>query len=744
MIVLTIITLGLAAYLYSIRCLNAPISSRIRVTLAAFRGVFLLVLLYLLTYPQVREILKVTSSPRLYVALDDSLSMEFPSDPPAASGKMGPSRWETTIRQLRDDGLIEAWERKGFQMRYLLLSNAITDAPGAATSWSSRFPRSATPVAYQTNLSAAIDKFSEALSPNESAYLLLFTDGQWNLGRNPIAAAAQLTTEVQGSRPPIYTFGVGPAAAVRDVIVDSIQLPSTARSGESLQLKAHLLARGVAPGTAITLHVRGETSGGDQVVDLTQKLTVPPDGEDLFATFDLPKLERGQYLFTARAESFEGEWVESNNQLTRGIQIRDAKDGVLLLSSAPDWEFKYLKRTLENQDKLEVHAYLSHENGLNRLGDREWVNQHSKAPEAEAKESAAYASLEELQEDLARWPVIVLHNFTFTVERVEFARQLKNYIENGGGVIFLPGVNNEVKLPQALWNLLPSPLNDSFAFAERATIAKTSLEPNDPFANLAQDVPGLDLPPLNNQVTPRNPTGAGKILLQGMAAMNESVPLATLYRYGLGRIVVLGSQSFWRWNLLTGRDVLTPFWLTVLYQGCPRLQSQSGEIQIDGYLFNAYDKVRIAWRMGERIGDATASAVPLDVKGPSRPETIWLAPAGDAPGVFETQYTPTEPGTYQVASWAHDASAEFRVENTAIEYRDLRQNISDLRELARIGGGEYSNQPAWKELANRLPLNVKTIREDRIRFLGEKWWMATLLILFLGCEWFMRWKKGMP
>lgn len=744
MIVLTIITLGLVCFFYSIKCLNAPISSTVRCSLAAFRLLFIIFVLFLLTLPQVLEIIKITSSTLLYIVLDDSLSMGFPSEPPSSSAAMGPSRWDTMVRHLREEGIIDSWERKGFQLRYLPLSKAMAPQAGVEFSWMSRFPQSATPTGSQTNLSAAIDCFSETISSRESAYLLLFTDGQWNQGRNPIAAAAQLASTTQSNHPPIYTFGVGTATPVRDVIIDNVQLPAIARSGETIQLKAHLLVRGIEAGTSIPLIARGENSNGDQVFEQEHTLSVIADSDELSASFDLPKLEKGQYIFSVRAEVLNGEWIDSNNRFSRGLQIRDAKDGVLLLTSAPDWEFRFLKRTLEDQKNLDVQAYYHHENGVNPLGDRDWINRHSTQSTTVQEEKKVYRNLEELLPDLNQWPVIILHNFSFTIEQVDFVRRLKEYIENGGGLIFIPGSNNAGNLPQAIRDAIPPPLDNSFSPSARAVITQAVTDANEPFSNLSKDLPGMDLPPLGDQITPRTRSDAGKVLLQGMAAMNETVPLVTLFRYGLGRIVILGSQSFWRWNILTGRDVLTPFWVTALYQGCPRMQTKSGEIQTDGYLFNVYDKVRITWRMGERIGEATESSVALTVQSPSRKETVWLAPAGDAPGIFETRYTPPEPGMYQIANRTQDASAEFRVENTAAEFHDLRQNIQDLTELARLTGGEYANQPAWKALANRLPVDSHVIRENRVRFLGEKWWMATLLILLLGLEWFLRWKKGLP
>ncbi|MGC9327151.1 MAG: hypothetical protein ACP5I1_05935 [Candidatus Hinthialibacter sp.] len=741
MIIAAIIILGLVLYFYSIKCLDAPISSRARFSLGICRLFFFLIMLYLLTLPQVREISQVTLKPMLYVGLDDSLSMSYPSDFLSESRKSPSSRWEVMLKELQEEGILDFWRRKGFDIRFLPFSNAEAPNRRQNSLWFSQIPESASPTYAQTNISAVIDRFEESSSTNETAYLLMFTDGQWNQGRNPMTAAAQLKSSTRRIPASIYTFGVGPVSSIQDVLVDSIQLPSVARSGESVQLKAQILLRGVDSGTSLTVVLQGETSAGDQILEERQVHTALVDEDEMGVSFDLPTMEIGQYLYTLRVEPLEGERIISNNQITRGMQVRDAYDHVLLLTSAPDWEFKYLKRVLEDQETLQVQAYLHHEAGLTRLGDRLWMEQHSTDAGA-APQEGDYPDVSALEEDLSRWPLIILHNISFQIDQIQFIQRLKQYVEDGGAILFIPGSNQAGRLPQALREAVPAPLIGPFIAEDRSVIAKIDLD--SPFAILSNEAPGLDLPPLNSFIVPRSSAESGKTLLEGMASMNESVPLATLHRYGLGRIAVMGSRSFWRWNMLTGKEILAPFWLTMLYQVCPRLHTSTGEVQVDGYLFQVFDPVRITYQVRDTGQEAGGGAVPLVVESPSRQETLWLSPTGDAPGVYETRYTPVETGMYTAATLTQDASAAFRVDNSAVELRDLRQNIAGLRELAQLTKGEYANQPAWRELAERLPYEVAVSREERTRFVGEKWWMASLLIFFLGAEWFLRWMKGLP
>ncbi len=743
MVVLIVITLGAALYLYSIKCLKAPIPPSIRSALTACRIVFLLALLYLLTLPHIREILNIPTPATLHIVLDDSLSMSYPADPPTAPDNEGPSRWNTAINQLKKKGLLDSWENKGFELRYSLLSDISSENAQNRPVWLSRFPASATPSYSFSDIGAAVSRFADSLSPDITTKLLLFTDGRWNQGQNPISSASRLTASTQEIRPPVYTFGIGTTSPIQDIIVDSIQAPSSARSGQPLELRAHIILRGGDPAAVYTTRMTVQNRSGDMIVENQQDASPEPDSSELNLSFDIPDLEKGYYILSVAVDPMPGEWITSNNHQIKGINIREAQDKVLLITSAPDWEFKYLKRTLEDQKALDVNAFLHHQNGLSPLGDRSWIQKHSDDPPAE--DTPDYKHLADLQDKLNQWPVIILHNFAFSIDRIEFVNKLRQYIEEGGGLIFIPGPNNSAMPPQALQDAAPAPVARAFTPKTRAALAKIALDSEAPFAELIHNNPQQDLPPLGGYVTARPRSDSAKSLLNGQAAMNEQVPLVTLHRYGLGRIVILKSRSFWRWNLLTGKDLLTPFWMTVLFQSCPRLEEQSGEIQVDGYLFNSFDSVRIAYRSANRIAEATSSSgIGINVRGPSRKETVWLTPSGDSPGVFETRYTPVEPGDYQAATFTENASAEFRVENTAAELSDLRQNIEDLCTLSELTGGEYANLPAWKTMADRIPFETKVIREERSRFIGEKWWIVALLITFLGVEWFLRWMKGLP
>jgi len=382
------------------------------------------------------------------------------------------------------------------------------------------------------------------------------------------------------------------------------------------------------------------------------------------------------------------------------------------------------------------------EEKLFRLGDRSWVRKQTTAPGEQITSAPNLSSLSEL-ERMKDWSLIVLHNFSFTAAHESFASQLRKYIEEGGSVLFLPG-DHTASIPSSLRDILPAPMSIPHSIRLQTVFVDPQSMAGATMLKTLQAYKSSDLPPLIPLFLPMAASIGGNVLLYGQASAGERVDLMKQHRFGLGRIVTLASNAFWRWGLQTEHDILPAFWLAVLYQCKPHLSKDEGELYTDGFLYEVYQPMKIFFAAKAGIGDATIGGVPVVISHATREETVWLNPSEDGGSLFETVYTPVEPGEYQLVNQLADASAEVRVEANLIELNDLSQNSRDLREIAENSGGIYANYQAWKALIDSLPKTAKTQIEEQNRFLGEKWWMVVLLIGLLGFEWYMRWRKGLP
>ncbi|MBI1389991.1 MAG: hypothetical protein GC154_16240 [bacterium] len=737
MVWLTVAVILICLYLYSLRFFDAPISAPVRACLTAFRLGFLVFLLFLLTMPETKETSSIVLPPTLYVVADDSLSMNASVEPDASVG--APTRWDEVQKSLNGGEIARVFEDNGFNLRYATLSGLLQHRSGA---WSASFPADASPAAPFTDLSAVVRSFQRAASKDESACLLMFTDGQWNQGGKPLPPGRGAEDGASsGSARGVYAFGVGPVVEMFDLRVDRFDAPSRLRANETAPLRVTLSVQGEAPGEPVETVLRVLDADGNEVYSDSRSAAFPTGGAFVTLDFTSPALPKGEYTLRVEAAPAKDESDTDNNRAERRLTVAGAKEPILLVTSAPDWEFKFLKRALEENEALDVQAYLEHDEGLLRLGDRAWVaNQAGEEPGG-----VSFANWDELLQSNTPWSVVVVHNMYWSARNEAFAQWLRGYVENGGGVLNLPGANNRVRPAPSLQKILPPPLVTADEL--QSVLAVISPESAGPEALRAALNRGVQspLPPVGPLLLPEErPAGARSLLKGGGASGGESVDLILQYRFGLGTIVASQCAGFWRINLLSGPDAMHAFWTALLYQCNPRLRGEQGEIVTDQSVYNLYDPVHIAYAAPDVVPSGTSSGLFVTVKSPSRSESVWLTPAAGDTANFQGQYTVVESGDYEIADPVTGASTAFQVEASAAELSYLRQNVEGLRTLAEESGGAYANRPAWKELAEKIPNVSRRIQQERAFFLGEKWWAATLLIALLGVEWFVRWRQGLP
>ena len=153
---LTLLTIGLAVYLYSLRCFDAPVPAGIRFFLALLRIFFLAGLLWLITGPQLMETMQITQLPSLFAVLDDTGSMGYPIEP--QPGNQSPSRFQAVMQKIQTD-YIPYWKKRGYDTRFALLSSL--SAPDQdANPWLVQSPGSTSAGFSYTDIGKAVHSFA--------------------------------------------------------------------------------------------------------------------------------------------------------------------------------------------------------------------------------------------------------------------------------------------------------------------------------------------------------------------------------------------------------------------------------------------------------------------------------------------------------------------------------------------------------------------------------------------------------
>ncbi len=727
-------------YLYSVRFLDAPLGAGLRALLTTSRLVVLVFMLYLLTLPQTTEEIEQAISPTLYLLLDDSQSMDAPVDP-MQDGSL--SRWQAMVDRLAEGGLLERWQSKGFPIQIGVLSE--TSNPALSDSaWTSGLPESKAPTHDSTNFSSAILAFQNATRNQQNAYLLLFTDGRWNQGGSPLASVNQLGAIQPGMQTApdrrVFSFGVGPVVSLFDVSVDRLETPVRLREREQASVNVSLSVRGETPPEPLRVLFNVFNEQGEDVHTEETSVQWADGSVSQQIALPLPNLDPGDYLVRVEAVPLTIERVIDNNQREAPLKVRQSKDRLLVMTSTPNADFKFLKWALEDNQAIDLHAYMLHENNLRVLGDRAWASQQSgvdqdREPPAE--------TISELIETEHPWSAVVLHNFIWTDQLQPFAAWLREYIETGGGALVVPGAANAQPAPDSVSETLPAPLAVAYNVVPTQALIEAASVESESLRAAWQNLQGGGLPPIGPLYRPNQQLLTASPILQGAAAGGEQT-LMERHRYGLGSIVVSRAAGLWKLGLLTEEDWLTPYWISALNESNPQLRGEIGEILTDRFAYTLFDAVQVQYTAPESVSSVTQNGQFVIIETPTKRESLWLSPEVGAANSFRGRYTVIEAGDYVVSEPAAGVTTTFRVDAGAVESANLTQDVEGLRAIAKAGGGEYANYTAWQQLADKIPNLTRRIFEERSFFLGEKWWAAALLIGFLGFEWFLRWRQGMP
>lgn len=713
-----------------------------RSALTVFRMGFLLFLLFLLTLPQIQEQSQVEIPPLLYIAVDDTASMSLPA---SSDGPNPASKWQALSAQIGSNDFLSRFRGEMIPMRFAFFSELTT--PGSESGWQSELQLPESPLLPFTSVAGVIEAYQASAPAERSSHLLLFSDGQWNRGGDAVAAAQALAGEVQqpGRERHIYGFGVGPMTAPVDLALVAMDSPSMIRPGEQAEIVGHVSMRGRALQEPIPLVLRLEPEGDGEPIVQEQLIEPQADQDRWRVAFALPDLAVGTYQAVLSMPALDDEMTTENNQLARRLRVGETREPVLVLTSAPDWEFRFLKAVLEDEPHLHVHAYLSHENGLSRLGDRAWVESLETGAGGQSTQTGPFETLEAIAQSPVSWGAVVLHNLAFDADRMPFYEWLRRYLENGGGLLWLPGSNNTESSAAPVAQALPAMLAQPYSMIDQSATILPESTPVESMASLFETIGAENLPPIGPLMAPRQRSAAAQSLLEGrIASTQQQLDLLTETRFGLGRIVTAGSAGFWRLQMLLPEDRLRTFWLSTLYQLNSQLKSQAGELVTDRFFYEVFETVEIEYRLANPVMQATLGGETLQVTTPTGQETVWLHSDETQPGAYEGRFTPSAPGAYQIADPIRDASAEFMVGADPAERSDLQQNVTGLRMMADATGGGYADLDEWGELIDQVPLVSHRIEEEQSRFMGERWWVAALLIALLGLEWFLRWRQGLP
>ena len=175
--------------------------------------------------------------------------------------------------------------------------------------------------------------------------LVMFTDGGWNRGEDPVEAARALGV-------PVHVVGVGLPQA-KDLEVTFVSCDDVVFKGDSFPLTVRIRARGYANRNLRLKILRDDQSIRDEVVALGA------EGEVQHQVI-LPADRAGVFAFGAEVETLSDEASAENNRRSKaGVRVIDRRITVLLCEDSPRWEFRALREGLAaDKARIQVKTWM--------------------------------------------------------------------------------------------------------------------------------------------------------------------------------------------------------------------------------------------------------------------------------------------------------------------------------------------------------------------------------------------------
>jgi uncharacterized membrane protein len=653
------------------------------------------------------------------VVLDDSRSM--------AVSDVGESREAAALKLLNNDLLNKL--RARFQIRLYRLGSGLDRVQNL---------QNIQPVGPATQIGKGLQQLADEAGTLPIGAVVLLSDGADNSG----TPSSQTLSELRRRRLPVHTIGFGKERLENDVELDSLDVPS--RALENARLEARVTLRQNSFGgkrTQLTLT-------GSGAVLASREITLRETSEQV-ETLEFNAGKSGVRNITAKIRVLPGEASASNNQLTRVLSVDGAKRRILYVEGEPRWEFKFIRRAMDDDPAVEIVSMLrTTQNKIYRQGvkkDDELADGFPTKPEA-----------------LFEYQGLILGSVESAFFTPAQNQAIKDFVDRrGGGLLFLggrwalaDGGYNIAPYNELLPVMLPQKkvtFKRDFVAAELTDPGKKSLIcriEDDPEKSIQHwEV----LPYLANYQDPGTPK-PGAVVLARVNANGTRLPLLVSENYGRGRTAVFATGGSWRWRMQqpVGDTSQETYWrqlLRWLVNATPNrvvTSAPNTQLEDDGSI-----QLRAEVRDRNYLPAADSEVEAHIISPDGSAQTVPLRPEPVGPGIYSAQWTAPTSGTYVAQVSARQGKEElgkdtflFRREDGVAENFHREQNVDYLRRLADETGGRYYTPKD----ASRLPQEI-SYSEAGItgREMKDLWNMPVMFLLILALrstEWLLRRRWG--
>ena len=657
-------------------------STRLVLGLGILRALMLAALILMLLQPQMRREEVTVLRPQLAVLVDSSQSMIDPVD------DHQPRRAERVKEWFRSQSIAEA--KKDFDLRIFSFDRTLNEQSQPIENL--KFDGAS------SNVVDAVNQAVERFRGQPLAGVLLLSDGL-DTSRISNSSNAPSDGAAVSSGVPVYAFELEHPFAKKQrekrISLASVDYPPRVVAGWDTEIRVTLTGYGVAgQTTAIELWRDGQKQAETHAA-------FNEDEQTRTAAFAIAHDRPGAVQYEIRVNDPAADKEARSYPFI--IQVMEPGNRVLYVQNTLGFDFKFLRKAILADRNLQLSAFVRWADGrLASLGD----------------DGARPGSADFTPKSLANCAVVILGDLPADALSTENCAAIRDFVDHGGGLILLGGPNSfavgglaRTPLAALLPITLPAPYHEG-NFPVRIT--ETGLH-HPVFGPLFAQV--TNFPPLLtcNETTGVTPTA--EVLMQTVAG-GASHPLVVSSRFGQGRVVVVLTDTMWRWRLAARgwSSELSPhdtFWTQLMDWLIPKEQEKQNSSRIElftertNYSFGERPEIRAIIRT-PTPGAKLPATLPLQIRTPDGKVFDYTL----EPGAFKTQsgkpvsgyhveVEPNVPGFFKAKCSVKLEGAEvsgetrFIVSRPATEITGKPVDREFLTRLAESTGGKFYPMGGW-------------------------------------------------
>ncbi len=706
----------------SLTLLRRQVPRRSVIVLALLRIAMVLLFALVLLHPVASYTRTIERRPEMLVLLDVSESMAQPG------ASDGTTRLEEVVRTLDGGGLAKELEQR-FEPRWFAFDRAAT--PLEDREWTT-LRADGQGTHYADSLTQAWNySRSSALAGTTPERVLLISDGH-DRGTPDIAEVARqlgVAIDVLGPGSPPVNRTLSP------LTVADVQGARRVLLGSETHFLITLRSEPAFVDRKATVRL----SEGGKALEAVEVVLRAGRTEERVRLAHRPT-EVGPKRFDFQVEK---------STFPLSVQVVDGKHEVLVLEDTWRWEFKFLRRVLEEDPSFRFTALLSRGGG---------AFMQFAAPDRRSQ----LVGFPDNPAQLAPFDTVFLGDVNPRRWPRDLAASLRRLVmEDGKSLVVVAGPNlaQWLETPELL-SLLPVEITRETATPLTGPVAvRVSAEgARSPFFLQPGAGPAASLPPLDQIYPPLRKKPAATILLEAAKLGSTSGPLIIMAEHtvGRGRVLYVGTDTLWKWQTLTtaSDEKTTPyhlFWQQALRALAPARQG-GGTVNL--WLQPHRSRYEAGQRVVVRAEVESAVSLPqASVRGVvSLPDgrTLPLSFTADAsaPNAHIAEFETGTAGAYRLNAsvvssgrMAAEGSAVLDVVESRPERDGTPVDHANLARIAAATGGKVidpEDSATWPASAGGPAAVTERVTVD----LWNRSYLLILLALVAGTDWLIRLLRG--